>query len=125
MSVSNSIELYNRETKQIAVLRLYRVMWVGHLDDPDEQVEYQAVLRECIPSGQLEPGGKEKSPKEVNVIIPRRFFDIVFDAFRKDLFVLAQLFTESTKTYIKSTIMLPAPDIFDVAEYIQARKQKD
>lgn len=120
--VSNGIELLNRTLNKIAVLELYRVMWVGRLDEPDEDIEYQAVLRKCIPSGKRDPGGNDR-PDESTVLVPRVFFETVFDAFRNDLFVLAQLSYQTPKPCISSAIMLPAPDFFDVVAYIQTHRQ--
>ena len=42
--ISNGIELLNRNVKKVAVLELYRVMWIGRLDKPDEDVEFQEIL---------------------------------------------------------------------------------
>lgn len=120
--ISNGIELLNRNVKKVAVLELYRVMWIGRLDKPDEDVEFQAVLRKCIPSWKRVPGGNEE-PDESTVLVPRKFYGTVFDAFRNDLFVLAQLSTLTSKPCITSAITLPEPEFFDVVAYAQTHRQ--
>lgn len=120
--ISNGIELLNRSVNKVAVLELYRVMWIGRLDKPDKNVEFQAVLRKCIPSWKRVPGGNEE-PDESTVLVPRVFYEAIFEAFTNDLFVLAQLSTLTSKPCITSAIMLPEPEFFDVVAYAQTHKQ--
>lgn len=76
----NSICLPNRENKRVALLKLYRVMSIGHLDQPNEQAKYKAVLRECI---------EGEKGIDSTVVVPEVYRPLVFEAFNKDLYVLA------------------------------------
>ena len=40
MSGTNTIELYNKETDTITEIKLYRVMSIGHLEEPNEDAQY-------------------------------------------------------------------------------------
>ena len=106
MPASNSIELLNRETNRIASLNLYRVMGIGHLDEPNAAAKYKAVLRECLPGN---------NGIDSTVVIPDIYKQIVYEAFEKDLFVLA----EFKLNCIETVIMLNQPDFFDAENYVK------
>ena len=103
-SIPNTIELLNRENNRTAILHLYRVMGIGHLDKPNATAKYKAILREC---------GNEY---DTTVVIPDVYKPIVFEAFGKDLFVMASF----KMSCIESIIMLQQPEFFDVEEYAKA-----
>lgn len=103
-STPNTIELLNREINRTAILQLFRVMCVGHLDKPNATAKYKAVLREC---------GNEN---DTAVVVPDVYKPIVFEAFDKDLFVMASI----KMSCIESVVMLQQPEFFDVEEYAKA-----
>lgn len=108
----NIIELYNREQDRIALMALCRVMQIGHLDEPNEDARYKATLREWLPSG-----GKKTTEggNDYEVVLPELFRKIIFQAFEKDCFVLAQI----SMDFLESAVFIDAPEFYDTKEYLK------
>lgn len=113
MSGTNTIELYNKETDTVTEVRLYRVMSIGHLETPNEDAQYKAVLRACQPLEQRRNPTSRTGVTEHKVIIPNNFTDTIFDAFTKDCNVLAEL----SESCIITLVTLSGALRFNLTEY--------
>lgn len=113
MSGTNTIELYNKETDTITEIKLYRVMSIGHLEEPNEDAQYKAVLRTCKPQEQRRNPTSRTGVEEHKVIIPNNFTDAIFDAFTKDCNVLAEL----SESCIITLVTLSGALRFNLTEY--------
>lgn len=51
MSGTNTIELYNKETDTITEIKLYRVMSIGHLEEPNEDAQYNRYWDITVEAG--------------------------------------------------------------------------
>ena len=115
MSGTNTIELYNKETDTVTEVRLYRVMSIGHLEEPNEDAQYKAVLRVVAHSSQLLNPTEKRRPEDVGAVIPKVFEPVIHEAFTHDCFVLAKVNTGC----IESVIMLEMPEVFNAEAYLK------
>lgn len=120
MSGTNTIELYDQERGVINTLTLYRIMSIGHLDRPNEDTRHKAVLRACEPQKQLLDQRRSTTYRQQEVIIPEEFKDIIFEAFNRDLFVLAEV----SRNCITALVMLSKPMLFDVTAYEERHREQ-
>lgn len=109
----NTIEFYQKDTDSIINLRLYRVMSIGHLDRPNEAARYKATMRFCQPLADKRNPTEKRGFKEQEVIIPECLKDSVFEAFNKDLFVLAGI----ENGCITAMTIVKEPINYDVGQY--------
>lgn len=115
MSGTNTIELYNCDTEQLTELRLFRVMSIGHLEEPNEDAQYKAVLRLVAHSSQLLNPTEKRRPEDVGAVIPKVFEPVIHEAFTHDCFVLAKVNTGC----LESVIMLEMPEVFNAEAYFK------
>ena len=113
MSGTNTIELYNKETDTITEIKLYRIMSIGHLEEPNDDAQYKAILRTCQPQEQRRNPTSRPCVEEHKVIIPNSLKDAVFEAFTNDCCVLAEL----DESCIITLITLSGAMRFNLAEY--------
>ena len=112
---SNAIELYDAKTNELITLRLFRVMSIGHLEEPNEDAQYKAVLRVVAHSSQLLNPTKKRRPEDVGAVIPKVFEPVIHEAFTRDCFVLAKVNTGC----LESVIMLEMPEVFNAEAYLK------
>ena len=115
MSGTNTIELYNCDTEQLTELRLFRVMSIGHLEEPNEDAQYKAVLRVVAHSSQLLNPTEKRRLEDVGAVIPKVFEPVIHEAFTRDCFVLAKVNTGC----LESVIMLEMPEVFNAEAYLK------
>lgn len=115
MSGTNTIELYNKETDTVTEVRLYRVMSIGHLETPNEDAQYKAVLRVVAHSSQLLNPTEKRHHEDIGAVIPRVFEPVIYEAFTRDCFVLAKVNTGC----LESVIMLEMPEVFNAEAYLK------
>lgn len=105
MSGANHVELYDRETDAITTVRLYRIMSLGHLEEPNEEAEFRAVLRACKPQEERRDPARRTTFEEREAIVPRTFEVAVLEAFRNDRHILAEI----DGAFMKTLVVLPEP----------------
>ena len=113
MPETNTIELYNKADDTITTLRLYRIMAVGHLDEPNAAAKYKAVLRACQPLASRRDPTRKTTFEQQEAIIPDGMKEAMFNAFNNDSFVLAQI----EEACITALSIVSEPLRFDVEKY--------
>lgn len=117
---SNIIEVYNREQDRIALMALFRVMQIGHLEETNDEAKYKATLREWLPTGKRGERKTREGGSDYEVIVPERFRRLVFQAFEKDCFILAQI----NIRFLESAVLIEPPDFYDFGEYLNKTEPK-
>lgn len=115
MSGTNTIELYNCNTEQLTELRLFRVMSIAHLEEPNVEAEYKAILRVVAHSSQLLNPTEKRRPEDIGAVIPRVFEPVIHEAFTRDCFVLAKV----NAGCLECVIMLEMPEVFNAEAYFK------
>jgi hypothetical protein len=110
--MSNCIELRDRKTGDISLLTLYRVMSVRHMDRPNQDAEFTAELRECLTTNEKSCLSGERVDRVV--IVPSVLKGVIFEAFNRDVDILAQV----VEGCIQSAIVVPPPTRFNSVEYV-------
>ena len=119
MPGTNTIELYNKETDTITPLRLYRIMTIGHLEKPNEDAKYKAVLRACQPQGNRRDPASRTTFEDKKAIIPEAFREAIFEAFNNDCYVLAEI----NESCITALVTLSEAKRFDLDKYKEKNKE--
>lgn len=113
MSGTNTVELYNKTTNVTMTLKLYRVMTIGHIDRPNDDAKFKAVLRACKPLEQRQSPTSRTTFEEYTAIIPENLRTAVFEAFNNDCFILAEV----CESCITTLVSMSDAHSFDVEEY--------
>ncbi len=117
--MGQTLELTDRKTGSIALLTMYRIMAIRHMNRPNDDAQFKIDLRECLTFS--ERTTLQGEPIDIQAIVPASMKEEVLAAFNNDVNILAQV----NNGCLQSLVTLSFPSQFDAIGYVSKYGRDD